>query len=194
MDPTDWLPTYPDRPARRRAPIADALASQPPYNPAIFPVADILASLTFLPSYPDRVPHLRETREQMIVTTAAILATAVAPLQWLPIYPPWGPRRRLPLGSLPAYMAPPLGEAMVIAQSLAWQAHWPDRVPHRRPPVPGGLTTWAVTPLVAASTVLVVDVLPTGLQSSATAVEGSEESTVAGEGVGTSTLIHEDLT
>ena len=192
MDPTDWLPTHPDLMPRRRRQLGEALASLPPYTTAVFPVADVLASLTFLPFYPDRVPHLRVPREQMTVTTAAIVVTAIHPLVWLPHLPPWGARTRLPLGAYLAYAAPPLSYQMVVAQSLVWQARFPGAVPHRLPPAPAGLF-WTIDPTIPAAGEPCVDLAldtwgATGLLA--------QEVTSAGfsvEGLGSSGLISEDL-
>lgn len=192
MDPTDWLPTYPDVLPPRRAARGEALASLPPYTTAVFPVPDVLASLTFLPSFPDRVPHLRVTREQTSVTTAAILVTAIAPQAWLPSYPPWGARTRVPLGAYPSYSAPPLGMQVVIAQSLAWQARFPGSVPHRRPPAPAGLF-WTIPPEIPAAAVPCVAFGLETFGSPALRAQALTTPTIIEEGLGTTTLLDEDV-
>lgn len=193
MDPTDWLPTYPDRPERRRRPLADALASQPPYSSAIFPVPDVLASLTFLPSYPDRVPHLRVPREQLTVTTAAIFAAAVAPTAWLPIFPDRVPHRRTPLGAHLSCVAPPPGQEVVVAQSLRWLPHWPDRVPHRRSLQPTGMA-WGGAPLnVLVGGVCGIDFALETFAAPALITQVVVSSGMVAEGLGSPAFIDEDL-
>jgi hypothetical protein len=150
MDPTDWLPFYPDQLPKRRSLVGPALASQPPHNSAIFPVPDILASLTFLPSYPDRVPHLRVTRERTVVDIAAWAQLAISPLRWLSTYPSQVPHRRFQVARQIAYTGPPLSQAMVVAAALGWLPRYPDRVPHRRLPARGGearVVTMIVPPI-----------------------------------------------
>ena len=192
MDPSDWLPFYPDLLPQRRARLGPSLASQPPYNAEIFPVVDVLAALTFLPSYPDRVPHLRVAREQMTVTTAAIFVTAIAPLAWLPFYPSRGARTRLPLGAYLSYAAPPLGYQMVVAQSLAWQARYPDWIPHQRPPAPAGLF-WTIDPSIAAAGEFCVDLALDTFASSTLLAQTLTVPTMIEEGLGTAQLLDEDL-
>lgn len=192
MDPTNWLPTYPDRPERRRSRLAPALASQPPYSSAIFPVADVLASLTFLPSYPDRVPHLRVPREQTGVTTSAIFTTILAPAGWFPAYPNRVPHRRLATGNMLAVAAPPLGYFMVVAQSLAWQARFPGSVPHRRPPAPAGLF-WAIDPSIPAAGEGCVDLALDTWGAPGFLAQAVTTTGVSVEGLGSSGLISEDL-
>jgi len=166
--------------------------AQPPYNFEIFPVSDVLAGLTFLPSYPDRVPHHHVTREQTVVTSAAIFVTAIAPLAWLPSFPSWGMRTRLPRGAYPSYTGPPLSYQMVVAQSLAWQAHFPDRVPHRRLPLLGGFF-WAIDPSIPAGAIPCVDLGLETFGSPALLVQMLTVPTMIEEGLGTPALIDEDL-
>ena len=192
MDPTDWLPTHPDLMPRRRRRLGEALASLPPYTTAVFPVPDVLASLTFLPHYPDRVPHLRVTREQTAVMTGAIFVTAIAPLAWLPIYPAWGPHRRLSRGGMPFLAAPPPGFFMVVAQSLAWQARFPDRVAHRLPPKPAGLF-WTIDPSIAAAGEFCVDLALDTFASPTMLAQALTAPTMIEEGLGTAQLLDEDL-
>lgn len=192
MDPSDWLPTYPDQLRRRRSRLAPALASQPPYNFEVFPVPDVLASLTFLPVFPDRVPHLRVTREETGVMTAAQIATIVAPLGWLPIYPLTVPHRQLATGSIPTEAAPPLGVQVLIAQSLTWQPGWPTSVPHHRPLQPGGLT-WVPSPTVAAADALCVDLALDTFAAPTLLGQALTTPTALAEGLGTSTFLDEDL-
>ena len=192
MDPTDWLPTHPDLMPWRRRRLGEALASLPPYTTAVFPVPDVLASLTFLPSYPDRVPHLRVTREQMAVMTGAIFVTAIHPLVWLPRLPPWGARTRLPLGAYLAYAAPPLSYQMVVAQSLAWSARYPDRVFHDRPPAPAGLF-WTIDPSIAAAGEFCVDLALDTFASPTLLAQALTVPAMIEEGLGTAQLLDEDL-
>lgn len=191
MNPTDWLPFYPDLLSRRHGRLGPSLAS-PPYNAAIFPVVDVLAGLTFLPSYPDRVPHLRIPREQTGVTTAAIFVTAIHPLAWLPVYPQRVPRRRLSLGGHLSYAAPPLGYQMVVAQSLAWQARFPSSVPHRLPPKPAGLF-WTIDPSIAAAGVFCVDLALDTFASPTLLAQTLTVPAMIEEGLGTAQLLDEDL-
>lgn len=190
MNPTDWLPFYPDLLPRRHRRLGEALASRPPYSAAIFPVVDVLASLTFLPAYPDRVPHLRVAREQMTVTTAAIFVTAIAPLAWLSHYPDRVPHRYLPWGAYPEVTAPPLGYQMGVAQSLSWQAYAPDRVARQRVPVLGGLT-WTIDPSLLST--CCVDLGLEGAASSIFLASGLTSPAFLGEGLGIPALINEDL-
>jgi hypothetical protein len=192
MDPTDWLPTYPDLLPRRPSPRWPSLAAQPPYNTEIFPVPDVLADLTFLPSFPDQVPHVTTTREQTVVTTAAILVTAIAPLAWLPHYPGTVPHRRLPAGGMLDYTAAPPGYQTGVAASGAWRARYPDAVPHRRPLQPGGSFD-AVLPAVAAAGELCVDLGLEGLTTPALLAEALTTPTMIEEGLGTPALLDEDL-
>lgn len=164
MDPTNWLPFYPDLPTRTRARLEPTLAGQPPYNTGIFPVPDLLAGLTFLPRFPDRVPHVVEPREQLIVTTAAIFVTAVAPESWLPIYPVIVPRPRLSAAARPSITEAPPSVQVVIAQSLAWGAGYPSRVPRVMSRQPDGAFS-TVTPLVAASTIVCSELVNEALRS-----------------------------
>jgi len=191
MDPSDWLPTYPDVLPRRRAPRWQALA-QPPYNTEIFPVPDVLADLTFLPTFPDRVPHLRVTREETWVTSAAITSTALAPLTWLGHYPLMVPHRRLPAGAMQEIAAPPPGYQVVVAASLAWQSHYPSSVPHRRPLQPGGSFS-TVDPSVPAGEVLCMDLGLDTLTTTTMLGEALTTPTVLAEGLGTTTVLDEDL-
>jgi hypothetical protein len=192
MDPSNWLPFHPDLLPRRRRRLGEALASLPPYTTAVFPVSDVLAGLTFLPYYPDRVPHLRVTREQMAVMTGATLVTAIAPQSWLPIFPGWGARTRLPLGAQVSYTGPPLGYAAVVAASLAWQAGFPSAVPHRLPPKPAGLF-WAIDPSIPAAAAICLDL---GLDVFATSTLLTETGTAPAlivEGLASPRLLDEDL-
>jgi hypothetical protein len=191
MNPTDWLPTYPDRPPRPARRRGQAFA-QPPYNPAIFPVPDVLAGLTFLPRYPDRVSHHHTTHEQTGVASAAVFVPAIASLAWLPTFPAWGGRTRLPRGAQQAYAGPPLGYQMVVAQSLAWQARYPDRVPHRRLPKPGGCC-WAIDPSIPASAMPCVDLGLETFGSPALLAQAFTHPTLIEEGLGAPALIDEDL-
>jgi hypothetical protein len=193
MDPDSWLPFYPDLIPLRRSRREGGVASQPPYNVEIFPVADVLASLTFLPSYPDQVPHLRVPREQLTVTTAAILVTTIHPLVWRPTYPDRVPSRRLPLGGLPSYTASPPGYLVTIAQRMAWQARFPDRVSPRRFHQPAG-AAWAGPPLsvIGAGLPCVQLALDTG--ATTTFIDQGLTTTEALQGgLGSSSLINEDL-
>jgi hypothetical protein len=191
MDPTNWLPFYPDLLPRRRALRGSALASQPPYSAAIFPVVDVLAGLTFLPAYPDRVPHVRETREQTTVTTSAIFTTILAPAGWFPAYPDQVPHRRLAIGNLPS-AAPPFGYFVVVAQSLAWQARYPDCVAYHRPPLPAG-AFWTIGPEIAAAGEPCVALGLDTFGAPALLAQVVSLPALIEEGLGTPALIDEDL-
>lgn len=122
MLPTDWLPFAADLPPLRRPLQGPALASQPPYAPAIFPVPDLLAAETFQARYPDRVPRPRLPREPPGVQTAPLGLVGAAPVSWAPRYPDRVPARR-PVTAPPVWTDATLGAAFVIAQRLAWDGH-----------------------------------------------------------------------
>jgi len=192
VDPTDWLPFYPDQLPKRRALIGPALASQPPYNTEIFPVTDVLAGLTFLPTFPDRVPHTRTTRETTWVTSAAVTATAVHPLVWLGRYPDRVPHRRTPLGAYQFLAAPPPGYLVTVAQRLAWLPKYPDRVPHRRLLPPAG-AFWTILPAAAVGTICGVDLAQETFASPALITQALAHPDCLGEGLGAPAFIDEDL-
>lgn len=193
MDPTDWLPFYPDQLPKRRALIGPALASQPPHNPAIFPVPDVLASLTFLPSYPDRVPHLRVTRESTLVNTAALVAPALSLLSWSPRYPDRVPHRRTPLGAHLSFVSAPPGQQVLIATSLAWLPYCPDRVPHRRSLQPSGAPTHVAPLNTVSAGVCCVEFGLDTCASPALIVQIVVTPGMVAEGVGSPAFIDEDL-
>ncbi len=188
MDPTDWLPTYPDlpirMPRRRESSVADLA-----YSAEAFPVPDVLAGLTFLPLFPDRVPHLRILRELAQDAWPGEEVSLIFPLVWLGDFPDQVPHRRLPWGAhLPAE-APP-GAGVVVAQSLAWQAQYPSGVPHRFPPNLGGLV-WTIAP-----SLLGAPCVHLGLETTATTAFLAEALTLPAlleEGLGSPALIEEDL-
>jgi hypothetical protein len=191
--PDDWLPSYPDRPPPPRRTPAPVLASQPPHTPAIFPVPDDLASLTFLPSFPHRVPHLTTTREQTGASAGAWAVSGVHPLVWQGWAPPQVPTRRTPLGAHPTSSAAPLGQFVVTAQRLGWQARFPDRVPHRRPPVWTGGLLWTVDPSIPAAAVVCTDLAADTLTSPALIAATFTHPRLLNEGLGSPALIDEDL-
>jgi hypothetical protein len=189
MNPTNWLPFYPDLLPRRHARLGPALASQPPYSTAIFPVPVIAGRLAFLPTFPDRVPHRRVAREQMIFTSAALGASAIGPLSWLSRYPDRVPHRRLPWGAHQEVAAPPLGYQAGVAQSLSWQAYGPDHVSTHRVPLLG--LAWTIDP-----SLLFAPCVALGLEGATSSVflAGALRSpALLGEGLGTPALLNEDL-
>lgn len=150
LPPDDWLVPEPSLPPRRRSTAAYAPAVfWAPFSTEAYPVPDVLAGLTFLPSYPDLVPHPRWRRSQYEVNTGALLSTAVAPVAWLPVFPSRVPRRRLSVVARPSCFAPPAGAVVVVAQRQAWKARFPDRVSHQRPPVLAG-SFWTIPPFAPA--------------------------------------------
>jgi hypothetical protein len=193
MDPTDWLPFYPDQLPKRRALVGPALASQPPYNIEIFPVPDLLAALTFFPSFPDQVPRHRVPRSESTVTTAAIFTAAVAPLAWLPTFPDRVPHRRMRLGSHLSCVAAPPGQQVLIGTSLEWLPSWPSQVPHRRSLQPAGAPPY-IAPLNTVSAGLCGVEL--GLETCASPALITQIVVTPGlvsEGLGSPAFIDEDL-
>lgn len=192
MDPTQWLPFYPDLLPRAWSRLDPPLASQPPYNVGIFPVPDLLATQTFYPIFPDLTPRRPFLREQTTVPAAAIFSTARAPTSWLPSYPALVPRPQLPVAARPEDAGPPLSVQMVIAQSLAWKARYPAQVP---PPIflqLGGFF-YAIPPEVAAAAVTCVDLALDTLDQPGLLAESLTLPDFQGEGLGMPTFLGEDL-
>lgn|SRR3990167_1178024 len=190
MNPTDWLPFYPDAAPRRRPPYGPALVSQPPYTTAIFPVTDVLASLTFAPVYANRAPARRAPHETMVWTTP-LGPLPVSPLSWLPILSS-ALIRRPPRGCW-VDSAPPPSTQVVIAQSLAWQARGTDQRPVARglPTRLRRALTWTVDP-----TILTAPCVDLGLEAVATTDllnEALASPALIDEALGTPTLLNEDL-
>jgi hypothetical protein len=97
----------------------------------------VLGDLTFLPTYPDRVPHLRVTRETTWVTSAAVSVPKTVPppdllatMDWFPCYPDRVPHRRSlirePAGTMDAALA------FAATETVTWLPVYPDQVPRRR--------------------------------------------------------------
>lgn len=129
MDPSDWLPTLPDLPARRRRLIPEASFGPALSGPVLFPPTDILAGLIFQPIYPDQVPHRRS------IVSPAVTAPPLANLPnlaWLSIYPWRPPRARRYLDVQAPSRAVITGALQVVAASLAWAPQLPPWLPKRR--------------------------------------------------------------
>lgn len=149
----DWIPIVPDLPPR---------APRPPWRhwttwrfPIVVP--DLLASETFQPSYPDRVPSrgliLRPAERSTF--SAALSARTISPVDWYHQRPDRGSDRRphLTRERRPAGDPPSPGAGAVVAASLAWRAQLPDRAPaHRGRPPEGVGTPRYVQPLVPIGT------------------------------------------
>ena len=80
----------------------------------------------------------------------------------------------------------------VIAQWLAWQAKFPDRVPHRRLLPPAGEFS-AINPVVAAGGEPCVDLALDTLDSPALIAQVLTAAGVLSEGLASPALINEDL-
>lgn len=143
MDPTNWLPTYPDvlAPARSRRVWDGALV---PHSTQAYPVPDTLANLTFAPRFPDRVPARRSPTAWIV--SSFLDPVTIYPLAWLPIFPervPHVPPLLQPLTGDPSF-----GYGAVVAASLAWQAVYPERVPVVVVLRPGGEPFWVDPSLI----------------------------------------------
>lgn len=186
MVPDNWLPFYPDRletPARRR----DTSPAFLPHASAVYPVPNILASLTFFPRFPDRVPALRLPREGM--AAGLVDPLAFSPLVWLPVFPlrvPVIPPRLQGLASDPTF-----GAGLAIAASLAWQAVYPERVPHLTLFDVGGEAFW-VDPSLLGLAPCVHVALDQAAQTGFIAAQ-LPSTTMLAPSVTTTDLIDEDL-
>jgi len=130
--------TYPDRSPQWRTPRWAQAVGEVEHAVAVFPIPDILASQTFWPSFPDRVATTETARRHTDATLAAWSVTAIHPLAWTAVYPDRVAPRALPRAAHPAEAAPPPGQGVVVAQTLAWEAVTPARVPVWRLLDPGG--------------------------------------------------------
>ena len=94
-----------------------------------------LGDLTFLPSFPDKVPHVRTKREMMWATSAATTSPKTIPIPdilatkgWLPCYPDHVPHRR-------PQLAPHRFDVAALAATaiapLGWLPSYPHRMPRR---------------------------------------------------------------
>jgi hypothetical protein len=193
MDLSEWLPFYPDVLPRRRSLQGPALASQPPYNAEIFPVPDVLAGLTFLPTFPDRVPHTRTPREMTWATSAAVTSTAVRPLSWGPTYPDRVPHRRFRLGNVLSLAAPPPGQQVYIATSLAWMPRYPDWVAHHRALQPAGATAFVAPLTIVSSGYPCIDLALDTCTTPTILAQGVTTSAFSQEGLGSPGFIDENF-
>jgi hypothetical protein len=188
MNPTDWLPFYPDLPPRALRVRQGPALAQPP---RIFSAPDLLATLTFLPCFPDQVPH----RRSQIAWTERIIppfTAAIAPSAWRPIYPDRVPHLRLRAAAQPAYFEPPPSVQVLIAQSLTWRAIFPDRVVHHRP-VDGGGSFDAIAPTTVAAGMGCLQLIDEALMSPAFVSERLTSPSFLAEALGSPALINEDL-
>ena len=122
---------FPDRFAAPRRPPPQATFSVP-FSSEAYPVTDVLANRTFLPSYPDRVSRLPARIWTALRSGSAPLGYVNLGLGWWPVLPP-SPRVRLRVTQPPAATAPPLSAHVVIAQRMAWAPRMPAWNIHVRP-------------------------------------------------------------
>lgn len=95
-----------------------------------------LGDLTFLPSYPDRVPHVVTTRESTWATSAAVSVPVTIPIpaildaqMWLPIYPSRVPHSRVSRAQQGSMLA---ALAVAATNPVSWLPAYPVTVPARR--------------------------------------------------------------
>lgn len=153
MTPNNWLiPVFPDRLPPRPSP----RASWPSvfggvHNRAIFPVADVLASVTFFPVMPERRALSRPVAERLAVTASGVLAPpAISPIALWPERPVRGIAARAMAQWAAGAIAPPLGPLILIGQYQAWRPTFPARGIHAGRFTPGE-AFMAILPAVAAS-------------------------------------------
>lgn len=187
-------------PRRRPWRLWPSRASRPPFSAAIFPVPDILANLTYLPSYPDLTPHRMAhshiPREQQGATVPPIDPSVIAPLAWLAILPAWRAPRSYPAVArpdlAPDLAVPPPGEQVVVAQALGWRPIWPEwSVAHFLHPWLPAAEGWSVDP-----SLLTIACVALGLETTATTGMITETLTAPAlidEGFGAPRLIDEEI-
>lgn len=156
----DWQPHFPDLVPHRRLKIVGG-STPGPFTAQTIPVPDILAGLTYQATYPNQVPHRRSQVARTAWTNPPYTA-AIAPTGWQPTFPNQVPHRRLSVAARPSVFEPNPGAGVVVAQQMAWQAHYPDRVSHTLPPNVGGALE-SINPVVAASGIHCVEVTPLAL-------------------------------
>jgi hypothetical protein len=134
LPPTDWLPVLPDRmpPRAKNAALRSQYVAWAPFSYEAYPTADLLAGLTFQPTFPDRMPRQPVKRQRFEVVTGALVTPAVAPVSWLPIYPNTVPRRKLSPALRTSYTTPTFGWGAVIAQQMAWRFVPPVQIRYRQ--------------------------------------------------------------
>lgn len=185
----DWLPIYPGQVPHRRLRLEGG--SAPPFTAKTIPVPDVLATRTFFPTYPGQVPHRRSQVARAELLEPFLFPAALAPEGWLPIYPGMVSHRRL-TAPRPTLFEPPPGALVVVAQSLAWQAKYPDRVAHHRPPTLGGSFD-AISPTVAAAGETCVHLIDAGFTTPALLAATLTATGFAEETLTTPGLVTEDL-
>lgn len=140
---------FPDRfPAPRRATPPSVFGV--PFSTEAYPVTDVLANLTFLPSYPDTIDRRPARIWTAVRSGSAPLGYVNLGLGWLPILPPL-PARLRPRQQPLAAAAPPPSAYVVIAQRMAWA----PRMPAWNPQVPPTATQFSF--LVDPTTVIAAE-------------------------------------
>lgn len=189
MDPTGWQPFVPTTAERRRRPALAATWVEP--SPSGYtPAPDILATLTFFPVLPSRLPRSQRARPEIVIVEPFDGPTRVHPLSWMPLLA--GPLpRQARARQEEAVIDPTFGSGMVVAQSMAWAPQLPN---HPRKPHSYRLDEqWFEDITIPAAGIGCAELVDTAFMVTTLLAESVALSTFLGETLTVSTFINEDL-
>jgi hypothetical protein len=184
-----WFPLQPDvvRPRPR------ALPGAPPVEWIFFlpPVPDVLASLTFAPTYPAWLPARTSPRRWTTERTSATIEPAAAPTAWTPVVTDRTPRPPPRAALHPAFFQPPPGQALVVAAQGTWRAVYPAQFPRAWRLTAGGI--WTVEPTITYAALGCLELAFDHVASTTLTAEALTATTLILEALASPTLIGEDL-